>query len=70
MRLVDDWKDFWKWYSTWIGAAIAAVPVVWMQLPADLKAYIPESWYPYIMAGMFVAMVLGRIDAQGEDGGS
>jgi hypothetical protein len=64
MKLVEDWKDVWRWYSTWIGAAIAAVPFVWIELPQDLKDYVPVGWEPYIMAGMFVFMVLGRIKDQ------
>ena len=63
-KVVPDWKDFWRWYSVWLSALVAAIPVVWVQLPPDIKAFIPAGAEPYIMGGMFVVMVLGRIKDQ------
>lgn len=66
-KLVPDAKNFWKWHSTWIGALISAIPIAWMNLPTDIKGFVPAGWEPYIMAGMFVALVLGRVRDQPND---
>jgi len=68
MSLVSDWKSIWRWHSTWIAAVAAALPVVlplaWAQMPADLKAAVPDHWMPIIAVVMFIAFVLGRIRRQ------
>ena len=64
MKLVDDWKDFWKWHSVWIAAILAAFPVAWVAMPPDLKSAVPDGWLPYISGVMFLAFVVGRIKAQ------
>ena len=60
MKLVPDWKDFWRWHSVWAAAAIAA----WAEMPPDLKAYIPEEWHPFVAGVMFMAFMIGRIRQQ------
>ena len=64
MKLVDDWKDAWRWHSTWLAGAIAALPFVWAEMPDDLKAYIPDEWQPIVAGVMFVAFMIGRLRAQ------
>ena len=64
MKLVDDARDFWRWHSTWIAAIIAAAPFAWGQMPADLKAQVPQEWLPAISGLMFVAFLVGRVRKQ------
>lgn len=64
MKLVDDWKDAWKWHSVWIAAVLAALPVAWASMPADLKSAVPDTWLPYISGVMFLAFLVGRVRAQ------
>ena len=64
MKLVDDWKDFWKWHSTQILAILAAMPVVWAQLPPDLKAAIPDEYLPYIASLVALSGILARVKKQ------
>jgi len=61
MKLIPNWKDTWRFYSTWMAAAITAFPFAWQNLPDDIKTYVPEDAEPYIMAGMFVALLIGRV---------
>ena len=61
MKLVSDWKESWRWFSVWIGGAIAALPAAWEFIPYDLRAYVPQSWLPWISGVMFLAFYIGRI---------
>lgn len=40
MKLVDDWRNWWKWHSTYFYAVIAALPEIWLQ-SSDLQAMLP-----------------------------
>ena len=64
MKLVDDARDFWRWNSTWLAATLAAAPWAWSQMPADLKAQVPQEWLPLISALMFGAFLIGRVRKQ------
>jgi hypothetical protein len=61
MKLIPDWRQAWKWFSVQAFAIIIALPVIWMALPADVKAYLPDSWKPWIMVALAAAGILGRI---------
>ena len=61
MTLVENWLDAWKWFSVQAFAVIIALPMIWMALPPDVKAYLPDSWKPWIMVALAVAGVLGRV---------
>jgi hypothetical protein len=47
MKLVDDWRDWWKWHSTYFYAVLAALPEVWLSSP-DLQALLPLRLVGYI----------------------
>lgn len=64
MKLVSDWKDFWKWHSTWIIVVLGALPYAWQELPEDVKLMIPDSYLGPIGILLAVAGVFGRIRDQ------
>ena len=64
MKLVPDWKSAWKWHSTQLMVAVAALPVVWVNLPEDAKAMIPAGAEPWIPTALAVAAIIGRLRAQ------
>jgi len=64
MKLVDDWKDFWKWYSTWVITFLAMLPTMWMQIPDEYKAMIPEQYMGYIGVTLAIGSVLSRLRDQ------
>lgn len=66
MRLVPNWKQAWRWHSVQILAVLTALPAVWMQLPADLKAYVPEAAQPWILTVIAFAALVGRVRQQGQ----
>lgn len=61
MTLVANWRDAWKWFSVQAFAIIIALPMIWMALPPDVKAYVPEGWKPWIMVALATAGILGRV---------
>mgnify|MGYP000848889363 CR=1 FL=1 len=67
MRLVKDARDAWKWHSTQIMAALTVVPLVWVELPEDLKVFIPETWRPWILSAVALGGIIGRVRQQGDD---
>ena len=66
MKLVSDWRKAWKWHSTQLLAVIAALPIVWMQLPPDVKDMVPESWMPYVVTVIAAGAIVGRLRDQGQ----
>ena len=61
MRLVENWKQAWKWFSMWAFVVIGTIPVVWMNLPADVKALMPDSWNKWVFVSITAAAVLGGV---------
>jgi len=64
MKLVQNWRKAWKWHSTQLLAIIAALPLIWMQLPPDVKDMVPDGWHPYIMAAIAAGAIVGRLRDQ------
>lgn len=71
IELIEDWRNFWRFWSVrlgLIGSAITAVLIAfpdvalsaWAMMPADLKAAIPERYMPLIGVGIFVASLIAR----------
>lgn len=64
MKLVDDWKNAWKWVSVHAFLVLAALPLVWLQLPQDVKNMLPEAWRPWVLTAIAIGGILGRIKDQ------
>lgn len=64
MKLVEGAKNAWKWHSAQALAALTLLPIVWMELPADIKAMIPDGWTPYVVSGVALGGLIGRLRAQ------
>ncbi|WP_313471228.1 DUF7940 domain-containing protein [Atlantibacter hermannii] len=56
IRLVDDWRHWWRWNSTKVIVALGALPTIWFELPPEWKEEIPSSW---MRVGAIVLMVIG-----------
>lgn len=64
MKLIPEWREAWRMNSMQIYAVIAAIPLIWMELPQEVKDIIPPTWQPYILAGIAVAGMIGRLRDQ------
>lgn len=64
LKLVQGAKDAWKWYSVQALGVLTVVPMVWMELPADIKSRIPDEWTPYIVSAVALGGLIGRLRSQ------
>lgn len=64
MKLVDDWRDWWRWNSTHVAAIAAVLPGAWASLPPELKAQVPEGVMPYVAGVLFFAFLIARLRQQ------
>lgn len=61
MHLVPDWRQAWRWFSVQALAVVMALPLVWLGLPADVKAWVPQSWHIWIFVLLGGAGIIGRV---------
>lgn len=67
MKLVDDAKSWWKWFSVQAMALALAVQGAWEVMPADMKSSIPSQYVTYITLGLLVLGIAGRVVKQGDE---
>ena len=65
MKLVSDWRKSWRWFSVQILTALAALPLIWASIPADVQSFLPPEWRPYVLAAMALAGIAARLIDQG-----
>lgn len=66
MKLVADWRKAYKWWSVRLAALLAVMPIVWMNLPPDVKAMIPDGWHIWIVSMVSLGVIVGRLKDQGD----
>jgi len=66
MKLIHDWRESWKWFSIQLAALTTALPLAWVMIPADVKAYMPDGWEPWAFVVLGAATLIGRLIPQGE----
>lgn len=59
VKLIDDWKDSWKFLSVQLAAALALLDTAYEYLPA-VQTYLPEGWVRWIA----LAIIVGRVIKQ------
>lgn len=67
MKLVNDARRAWQWFSVQALAVLALVPVIWAELPVEAQALVPAEWRPWVLAGVAMAGLVGRLIKQGQD---
>ena len=71
LELIEDWRNFWRFWSVRLGIIASAITGVliafpdvalsaWAMMPADLKSAIPERYMPLIGVVIFVASLIAR----------
>lgn len=63
--IVDNWRDSWKWISTWCFALIAFFTSV--DIPPEILAVLPDQIRSYLIAFTALCGVLGRYLNQSHD---
>lgn len=65
MKFVENARQFWRWYSTWVVGLSSGLLALWPIFPDDLKAALP-SWFVSLYAVVTVVAFLGaRVVKQG-----
>lgn len=62
--LIDNWREAHRLLSIWAGALVLVLPMAWAELPADIKAMIPDDWQPYIVSAMGLTVIVARLKRQ------
>lgn len=66
MKLIDNASTAWKLFSVQALTVLAALPVVWSQLPPDVQAMLPEKWRLFALTAIALGGLVGRmIDQNG-----
>jgi hypothetical protein len=61
MNFVSDWREAWKWFSVQFLAVLAIIPLVWEALPPELREWVPVEWRPWLLFGIAVVGIFGRL---------
>lgn len=56
LRLVQDWRNWWRWHSTKALVLLGLLPTIWLEMPAEWKAMLPASW---LQSASFIIMLIG-----------
>lgn len=64
MRLVDNARNAWRWFSVQAMVLAVAIEGAWMAIPPDLKSRVPETWVDAVTMGLIVLGIFGRMVKQ------
>ena len=64
MRLVDDWKQAWKWYSVQGPVLGLALVAAWGALPDEVRASFTPGQLQAAGVALLVLTIGGRLVAQ------
>lgn len=56
MKLVDDWKKAYKWFSVQAMSLTGIAATAWLSVPEDLRNAVNPDW---LAAGAIILTVLG-----------
>jgi len=64
MRLVEDARHWWRWWSLRILAVAAALQAQIVLFPDALKGWLPDEWMHYIALGLLLIGAGARLVRQ------
>lgn len=65
-KLVDNWRQSWRWYSQQAFAAAGALQGTWMMVPDDLKSRAPDNIVNWVTLAILTLGFIGRYIPQGD----
>lgn len=66
MKLVDEWKQCWKWLSVHCMTLGAAIQGAWLYIPEDMKQSMPPQLVTVVTIALLALGVFGRLIKQGK----
>jgi hypothetical protein len=64
MKLVENAHMAWRWISVQAFGLIALLPIVWVALPPEGQALVPEQYRPWVTSAVALAGLAGRLVKQ------
>jgi hypothetical protein len=64
MKLVDDWKQAWKWLSVNCMAVAGAIQCTWLAIPDDMRSSVPPALVHWLTLTLLIAGIAGRLIRQ------
>ena len=61
MKLVDDAKQAWRWFSVQAMTLAAAIQGAWVFVPDDMRATLPPGAVQWLTIGLLAMGVAGRL---------
>lgn len=61
LKLVEDWRNAWKWFSVQAMGFSVVLLGAWEVLPSDLKATLPEDLVRLLAIGLLTMGIAGRV---------
>lgn len=65
LKLIENWRNAWKWFSVHAMVYAAAIQGAWLQVSDDMKAHVPS----YLISGLTITLLVlgiaGRVLKQG-----
>lgn len=67
MKLVEEWRGAWRWFSLQAMVLSGVVQAAWDALPVDLKQYLPH-WLGLVLSlSLLLLGIGGRLVKQRKD---
>lgn len=64
VKLVENWKDAWKWISVWCMALSSSVLMSWETLPDTWKEMLPAAFLQRYIGPLLLIGIVGRFIQQ------
>jgi hypothetical protein len=64
MKLIKDASRAWRFFSVQAMAVLAALPLVWQQIPPDVQDMLPPDWRPWVLTAIAIGGIIGRLVPQ------
>lgn len=61
MKLVDNARQCWRWFSMQAMALAIAIQGTWELLPPDLRSSVPDKVVPLVTVALLVSGIFGRL---------
>lgn len=63
-KLVDDWKQAWKWISMNCMVVAASIQGAWVYIPEDLRQQVPNGVISSVTIALLALGIAGRLVKQ------
>ncbi len=61
MKLIDEWRQAWRWFSMQAMVAVAAIQGGWAAIPDDLRQHFPRILVTTLSVGLLLLGIGGRL---------